>query len=112
MSFNFPYTCPEIDVQVEYFKDSILDHIQHFVDLDSLSNDQLRRMKRNIYEDFQSYYEDVRDTNVRMRTAAEDQLDSKDEEINDLVSQIRSLEERVEYLEEGIRDMSDEKRFT
>ena len=99
MFFDFPYTCPKIDKNIDEFKDQLFQHIDSILsDLNEPLYNQLYQSKQlesyinnyvnNIYDDVKDIFETVRTSNNDIRDAAECQLSTKQNIINDLESEL------------------------
>ena len=97
MAFNFPYTCPDIDDNLEQFKEYISDNLVDLVDelcplFDGASKDDLiKQYTSTIYSDLETKFEEVRQTNSELRDEAESQIDALIEEISELKNKIDEL---------------------
>ena len=108
-TFSYPYTCLDIDRNIESFKDS----------LESLLNDLSNELnplfynspeykdfiwsyKNDIYRIAEPIFENVRDCNSTMR----DEIDKHEKELFD---RIEELEEEKRILEQQLSDLEKEK---
>ena len=99
MSFDYPYTCPKIDKNITEFKDQLYQHIDSLIsEHNELFYEQLYKTKQlekyiqqhvdNLYNDVEQIFEAVRTSNSDIRDAAECQLSTKQNIINDLESEL------------------------
>ena len=110
-TFSYPYTCPDIDRNIESFQDS----------LESLLNDLSNELnplfynspeykdfiwsyKNDIYRIAEPIFENVRDCNSTMR----DEIDKHEKELFD---RIEELEEEKRILEQQVSDLEGENSF-
>ena len=98
MSFDYPYTCPRIDKNITIFKNVAYRLIESLIeehnpklvetikssDLEMIINQEVD----NFYFDVKSLFEDVRNSNSDIRSAAEYQLKEKEDLISYLEGQI------------------------
>lgn len=105
MSFDYGFTCPEIDKNIRSFKDDLGYHLQSIfndhtegktdTEIDHLAQDYAR----HIYSDAENIFENVRETNEGMRQEAERQIEDLNGEIENLKNEIENLENKIENLE-------------
>jgi len=95
MELDFDYTCPYIDDNIGYLKDlakNVLEDFLHDIpDCDS-EEDKKNLIKDSacyFVEEFVSMFEKVRQLNSDMRSQAEKQLDSLDNELHDVTEQLK-----------------------
>jgi hypothetical protein len=98
MSFDYPHTCPCIDKNITIFKNVAYQLIESLIeeynpklvetikssDLEMIINQEVD----NFYSDVKSLFEDVRNSNSDIRSAAEYQLKEKEDLISYLEGQI------------------------
>lgn len=102
MSFDFPYTCPDIDAAIGRALDSLRDSIDDLLnDACPLLSATLREARAKEYADafysnLERSFEDVRKANERIRKAAEQQVEALEREVFDLKHQVADLERQVE----------------
>lgn len=125
-SFDYKYTCPEIDKQITMFKDSLSDNLLDliselnpmFADTDK-EQDYREAWVDTIYSIAEECFEGVRKTNEDMRKEAEYQIEhiaeerdeyerlknhweseseEKDKQIEDLKEEIENLKYQIENL--------------
>jgi vacuolar-type H+-ATPase subunit I/STV1 len=102
MGFDYSYTCPKIDKEINSVKSTIgsflKDYIERLCPLMSsstvleLSND----WTEELYESLESAFETVRETNSDIRAAAENQIDKLEERISEMEDEIEALEEKLD----------------
>jgi len=96
MSFNYGYTCPNIDKEIEAAKQNIRDNIEEIVEecCPLLTDDPLAqfasRWADEIYNGIESCFEIVRETNENMRTEAERQIGNLEDEIAELKGELEA----------------------
>lgn len=93
--FDYPYTCPKIDKNIEQFKGSLENFLESLVqDLNPMYADteQFKSYVQNkaeeFYEEVEPLFEDVREANSNLRNAAEHQLTKLQQQVEQLESQI------------------------
>ena len=102
MSFNYPYTCPKIDKNINEFKDQLFQHIDNILcDLNEPLYNQLYQSKQlesyinnyvnNIYDDVKDIFETVRTSNSDIRDAAEYQINEKQNIIDCLKAELNQF---------------------
>jgi uncharacterized protein YceH (UPF0502 family) len=102
VSFDFPYTCPDIDAAIGRALDSLRDSIDDLLnDACPLLSTTLREAKAKEYADsfysnLEDSFEDVRKANAHIRKAAEQQVEKLEGEVADLRLTVRDLESRIE----------------
>jgi len=116
-TFNFSYTCPLINENIEKFRNKINKHIKIIIKNFNpiLSNSELNELAKkyecNIYNDIEKYFENIRSSNKDIRTEAENQieqikikLNNKDNELAELISNIYNLEKEIDNLKSELLD--------
>ena len=107
MSFQYPYTCPQIDRAIQSAKSVIESSLSTFAEeispyaQGSLFENLSAQAARDLYDDLEDIFETVRSTNSSMRDAADDQLTSCENKIQELEAQIAYLEEKCAALEDS-----------
>jgi uncharacterized protein YceH (UPF0502 family) len=102
MSFDFPYTCPDIDAAIGRAHDALRSSIDDLLSdacplLSTTQREELaKQYADSFYSDLEDSFEDVRKANERIRRAAEQQVEALEGEIADLRLTVRDLEARVE----------------
>ena len=110
-SFDFGYTCPSIDKDIEYIKYTLVDCVESFIDelcplMPSSYQKELSEVHGKVfYEQIEDYVENIRKTNEEMREAATTQIDSMTE---DYKEQIEVLKEEISSLEKQIDEHEDQ----
>jgi len=108
MAFDYHYTCPEIDKNISYAKGSIEDTISNLVEecCPLLEGDPKQRFVKgwadSLYDSLENIFEDVRETNVKIRAEAERQINYLEDDINDRDIKISELEETITNLEQEL----------
>src|SRR5574343_445081 len=111
--FEYPYTCPTIDKCIDECEDIILYNIERFL-CSNFSSESYniielsKELSDSIYEKISYCFENVRETNEKMRNAADKQIIHLNDEINDLNYKIENLEDEKYHLENKIDDLNDE----
>ena len=99
MSFDYGYTCPDIDRNISNFKDELEQYLTGvFEELcpvaegtDVMEN-WVQENMQHFYSIAEDVFEDVRRINEDMRKAADDQIESLEERVSDLEHEIKVLE--------------------
>ena len=108
-TFSYPYTCPDIDRNIESFKDSLellLNHLSS--DLNPLFynspeyKDFILSYKNEVYKIAEPIFENVRYCNSAMR----DEIDRHEKELFDIIEE---LEDEKRNLEQQLSDFEKEK---
>ena len=111
--FRYPYTCPDIDKNINAFKSSLEGYLS---DLFSeicppslIYSDEAWKLKNDyvkfIADDASDYFENVRSINSDMRDDAERVIKERDEQIEELESIISELKDKIEDLEYELRNV-------
>ena len=121
-SFDYRYTCPEIDKEINSFKESLSDHL---IDLISELNpmfaetDKEKKYRedrvRVIYDSAENCFEGVRRANEDMRKEAERQVQELIEEFEEAKrlaiyweSEVDEKDREIESLKDEILDLRNE----
>lgn len=113
MSFNYPYTCGEIDsaqdnVRKE-IKSNLMELLEFFLEDTKMNiSDLSQEYMERIYDAIVDEYENVRQTNKDMRKEAENVIDRLESELDELNSDLKSKNDEIEYLEDQISDLNKE----
>lgn len=105
MSFNYQYTCPTVDKNIESFKDTVKDRLSEMLDeacplLEGVAKSKfIEGYSDTIYQDVEPLFEDVRKTNSNMREEAERQIDVLNDIISDKDEEIQNLQEELSNAE-------------
>lgn len=115
MSLNFYQTCPTIDQGIAECKDIIekyLDDIVNDVNPDFYSakegkdkNKIVESFRDMLYNDVEHIFESVRETNVKMREVADDQIRELEYEVDELTSELEDLKIDFEQSEKQILNL-------
>lgn len=114
-SFDYKYTCPIIDKEIDRSKDIIREEIQElissispFVTGDSLY-DLVSEYTEQLYKRLEPCFETTRSSNEGMRTEADNQISSLGEELDSLQEdtniRIQSLEDEIQSLNDRIQEL-------
>lgn len=110
MSFDFRYTCPEIDKNITYMtsdlqsviKAMLDDVLEQIEESGGISEDTKKGIIKDYTEDgvniVKSSFEEVRSLNEDMRDAANKQ-------INDLIDLINEKDSEIEYLKQEVKEL-------
>lgn len=105
MSFEYPNTCPDIDHDISKSKETL------FYSLHDMIHELCPRMSSEtinsvadeytdaLYNEIESIFESVRNTNVKMREEAERQIECLENDVEDLQKKVTELEEVIENYE-------------
>lgn len=102
MSFDYPWTCPDIDRQISSIKEELIcildDAYQDACPL--LESGQRRGLAEKegslAYDRIEDYIEEIRATNEKMRKAAEKQIEALTDEIANLESELKQAQAAIE----------------
>lgn len=114
MSFDFGYTCPDINKSIDSLKSEIDSYLSDLVqELCPLLDGEprtniIKEYKDYLYSVFERSIEDVRSTNQDMRNAAEKQIDSIESEKSNLEEEVKELNQKISELEDSISDLENE----
>ena len=114
MSLNFPYTCPDIDRSLSGIKSDIdselVDMITECCPLlpEFKLNEFVKPYIESLYERFSESFEAVRSLNDDMRNQAEIQINALKADKEQLLEDIRILEEEKKDLVYDMNDLRDE----
>lgn len=113
MSFDYKYTCPEINQLIKDAEstikckiDDIIEELCPMIEVDvkdSLTN----QWSEQLYKELESIFEDTRDTNEKMRNAAEKQVDVLESEVERLREELREKESKIEELNKNVSTLED-----
>jgi hypothetical protein len=102
MSFDFPYTCPDIDAAIsrahDALKDSLDDLLREACPLLSPAThgELVKQYADAFYSNLEDSFEDVRKANERIRKAAEQQVEGLEVDVSELRLTVKDLESRVD----------------
>jgi len=111
MPFEYHWTCPAIDSSIEDTKKTLNDSISSIIeDLCPLITSHRRidladDWADTLYCGLESFFEDVRDTNSCIRSAAETQVEELESEVDDLSDQVNSLEIELDILKNELEEL-------
>jgi polyhydroxyalkanoate synthesis regulator phasin len=118
-SFDYKHTCPDIDLQIRYFKENLSDNL---IDLISELNPMFAGTDKEkeyrdswvniIYDSAENCFEGVRKTNEDMRKEAEYQIENLIEELEEArrlashwESEAEEKDRKIDELEEELFDL-------
>lgn len=107
MSFDHPYTCPDIDKNIALSKEAFEEFLQEFITenvplMSQLPNlghdlgDYFKTQAESLYDCVEFAYEDLRTSNEDMRKSAESQISELEDIISDHESTIKELRAQLE----------------
>jgi len=105
VSFDYGNTCPDIDKSIGQLKDAIAEYVEEIITefsprvTEKEMESDIKSYAEAIYDEFETSFEAVRSTNEDMRKAAENQIDTLEDEKCYLESELLSLKNEVENLE-------------
>lgn len=105
MGLDYEWTCPNIDREIDQFKNTIEGYLEDMIDeccpmLESKQKDNfIKRYVNNIYYEVKYNFEDVRKTNVDMREKADKQIDQLESEIEDMENELEDRDNQITDLE-------------
>jgi len=103
MGLDYSHTCPEIDKEIENFKDSIDSVLSNMLDETNpllegkQKQDIIDNYVEDLYNSIDDPFESVRRCNEDMRTEADDQIETLEERVDELSSE---LDDRVDEIED------------
>lgn len=122
MSLNFYQTCPTIDQGIAECKDIIekyLDDLVNDVNPEFYSaekgkdkNKIVESVRDMLYNDIEHIFESVRETNVKMREVADEQIRELEYEAEELSCELEDLKIEHEQAERQILDIEIDKEDT
>lgn len=104
MGLDFSHTCPKIDKEIDRVKSTIEDHLEDYIKqlCPLMSMDTVYELRsqwtKEMYDNIESAFETVRETNEEMRKQADYQIDRLESEIDDLKLEIKELESQLDKL--------------
>jgi hypothetical protein len=117
-SFDYRYTCPEIDKEIDNFKESLSDHL---IDLISELNPMFAETNKEqkyredwvkiIYDSVEGCFEGVRRANEDMRKEAESQIENLTEELEEAKKLAIYWESEADEKDREILDLKNEMAF-
>ena len=102
MGLDYSYTCTKINKEIGLVKSTIEDHLKDFIEqlCPLMSADTVLGLRsqwaNEMYDNIESAFETVRETNEDMRKAAEYQIGKLEEKISELEGDIKTLEREIE----------------
>lgn len=113
MNFDYNYTCPSINTSINDLKSEISVQTGYMIDqcCPMLEGDQriefIGHFVDEIYDLFESHFEDVRRTNESMREEANKQIDNYISERDDEREEVKYLNKKIEELENEISKLQE-----
>lgn len=114
-SFNYGYTCPDINKEIVSFKESLSDKLDEILEelCPMFSHTEEAKIwrqnwERFIYDDAESCFENVRDCNSNIRDEAEKQIDDVAKERDNYRSLYEEAQDRINELESEVNDLQNE----
>jgi len=101
MGFNYDYTCPLINENIEELKKEmriILSNnlLEHYRLLSNTKEEQFIRDSINeIYGKFEFFFERVRASNIQLRQEAEEQIESIESDLENAQEEIQANNKRI-----------------
>ncbi len=113
MGLDYGYTCPDIDKNIESYKQDIEDNFRHaFENHTDLDDDEILAIAKDyaygLYQDFEGSFEAVRATNEDLRKQAEYQIAELETRIENLEWQTQDLQNEAGSRDKEIESLSDE----
>ena len=87
------YTCPKIDRAINDLKEELRNY---FLDEFELGAEAALRRSRDLYDLFETYFEDIRSLNSEMRDIANAQISDLEDRISDLEQELLNRGEENE----------------
>lgn len=114
-SFDYKYTCPDIDKQIDCFKSSLSDRLDEIIEElnpmfynTSYKIDYRRDLEELLYNDAEQCFEGVRKTNEDMRKEAEHQIDNLTDELEEQRGLVSYWESEAEKKDREIEQLKSE----
>lgn len=104
MGLDFSYTCPKIDKEIGNAKDTIIDCISDYISqlCPFMPESEILKLSKDwgedMYNNIESAFETIRETNEDMRKQADYQIEKLENEVSDLKSEIKELERNLEAI--------------
>ena len=102
MGLDFSYTCPKIDKEIDRVKSTIEDHLEDYIKqlCPLMSMETVYELRsqwtKEMYDNLESAFETVRETNQDMRNQAEKQINQLNDEVSELKEEISALQRELE----------------
>lgn len=100
-SFDFAHTCPKIDKAIDSCKDTLESYLSGYIEnlCPYIPSTEVERISKDwskeMYNAISDYFENVRQTNEKMRDEANRQIANLEDEISTLKNEIKSLESQL-----------------
>jgi chromosome segregation ATPase len=111
-TFDYPYTCPDINKNIEYIQGSIENFLQYLIDdyKDNGFNEDIsvKQLSKDLYSDIEQYIEEIRSSNQSIRDAAEKQIQKIEDEKFDLEMDLQDKNKEIDDLNDKIYDLEKE----
>ena len=114
MGFDYSWTCPDIDREIGNAKDCIQEFIVDLLEeacplLSKKDKEEYATDYTNVlYERLESCFETVRETNVNIREAAEEQISDLEDDMANIEAEIKEKEDEIIHLQDEISSLEDE----
>ena len=114
-SFDYRHTCPDIDLQIRYFKENLSNHLDDLIEeLNPMyaGTDKKWEYRESwesiIYDSAENCFEGVRKTNEDMRKEAEYQIENLIDELEEAQRLVKYWESEAEDKDREIESLRDE----
>lgn len=110
-TFDYPYTCPDINKNIEYIQGSIENFLQYLIDdyRDNGFNEDIsvKQLSKDLYSDIEQYIEEIRSSNQSIRDAAEKQIQDVENEKADVEEELKDRYKEIDDLNDQIKSMDE-----
>lgn len=110
MGFDYQWTCPIIDKNIDNARDIIKDFLESTIEefCPMINRNDLYKFSKQyadmLFSNLESCFESTRESNQDMRKAADLQISDLESEIADLKDQIADLEDKISNFEKQIHN--------
>ena len=114
MALNYGYTCPDIDREINSFKDAIKSYLSDMLDECNpmMEGEQkelfIKSYANDMYRDFENNFEGVRKVNEDMRIEADRQIERCENDLGGIRVELEEVNIEVDSLHEQIRELESE----
>lgn len=114
MAFDYGFTCPDINKSIDQFKSVVSDYLSNMLDdccpmlVGEQKQEFIKSYSDQIYQEFESNFEDVRKTNEDMRKEAEKQIEYAEERLETSEQTNSEYSEKIQLLEDQISELESE----